>query len=316
MKPTDTLTTIFSHNLWANLVLLEHCAAMTSEQLDSIVIGAFGSIRDTLEHIVTAEQSYLSRVSTGRRSKRPADAPPMTLAEMIESARTTGVGLLEWAPKIQPEDTADTDWDGIPRDVPRTIILAQVIDHAIEHRAQVAVMMTQLGIEPPNLQPWEYYEAMTSSTRCQRHIHAPRSAVYAALLDAHAIATWMVPQGMTSQVHIFEPREGGAFRISLSYDAPTATGKTTAQTDTYHGQFVTLTPDTLVVEKMEFESDNADMRGEMTVTFVLADAPDGGTDLLALHDMLPPGIAPADNATGWRMALDKLAALVEGGEQR
>src|SRR6266498_1054644 len=48
----------------------------------------------------------------------------------------------------------------------------------------------------------------------------------------------MVPTGMTSHVHAFDPREGGAFRISLTYDAPTATGKTTAHTDTFHGRFV------------------------------------------------------------------------------
>ena len=58
----------------------------------------------------------------------------------------------------------------------------------------------------------------------------------------------MVPNGMTSHVHTFEPREGGAFRISLTYDAPSATGKTTAHTDTYHGRFVKLVPDEQVVE--------------------------------------------------------------------
>jgi hypothetical protein len=31
-----------------------------------------------------------------------------------------------------------------------------------------------------------------------------------------------------------------------------------------------------------------------------------------VHDDLPPGVLPADNELGWRMALDKLAALVEG----
>ena len=33
-------------------------------------------------------------------------------------------------------------------------------------------------------------------------------------LDARAVATWMVPLGMTSQVHVFDAREGGLFRIS------------------------------------------------------------------------------------------------------
>ena len=49
----------------------------------------------------------------------------------------------------------------------------------------------------------------------------------------------MVPDGMTSTC---DPREGGAFRISLTYDEPTETGKTSAHTDTYHGRFVKLVP--------------------------------------------------------------------------
>jgi uncharacterized protein YndB with AHSA1/START domain len=55
-----------------------------------------------------------------------------------------------------------------------------------------------------------------SETRISRHVNAPRAAVYCALLDARAVQTWMVPAGMTSHVHAFEPREGGAFRISLT----------------------------------------------------------------------------------------------------
>ncbi len=94
----------------------------------------------------------------------------------------------------------------------------------------------------------------TTSTRLRQHVNAPRAVVYRALLDARDVATWMVPEGMTSQVHAFDAREGGAFRISLSYDAPSGTGKTTAHTDTYHGRFVTLVPDERVVQVMEFET--------------------------------------------------------------
>jgi uncharacterized protein YndB with AHSA1/START domain len=149
-----------------------------------------------------------------------------------------------------------------------------------------------------------------NSTRITRHINAPRAKVYHALVDARAVATWMVPNGVTSHVHAFEAREGGAFRISLTYDAPTTTGKTTAHTDTYHGRFVRLVPNEQVVEVMEFETSNPAMQGEMTVTITLSDA-QGGTDVLGVHDDLPPGVSPADNETGWRMALDKLAVLVE-----
>jgi uncharacterized protein YndB with AHSA1/START domain len=152
-----------------------------------------------------------------------------------------------------------------------------------------------------------------SSTRLVQHVNAPRAAVYRALVDANAVATWMVPDNMTSEVHVFEAHEGGAFRVSLTYKAATETGKTTAHTDTYHGRFVTLVPDERVVETIEFESADAAMHGEMTVTLTLVDA-NGGTDVHAIHDNVPPGVSPADNELGWRISLAKLARLVEGRE--
>jgi uncharacterized damage-inducible protein DinB len=160
MEYTDTLTTLYRHNLWANLLLLERCAGLSSEQLDAKISGAYGSIRDTLEHIVTAERNYLARISTGKRYPSQEGAPPMMIDEMRELARTTGEGLIEWAPKVQADDTVEIDWDGTPRTVPKTIILTQAINHATEHRDQVMAIMTQLGIEPPDLQGWAYFDEM------------------------------------------------------------------------------------------------------------------------------------------------------------
>lgn len=160
MKPDDTLTTLFRHNMWANLRLLERCAELTDEQMDARIPGSQGSIHDTLQHIATAEQSYFSRISTGQPHRRPGDIPPMTIAEMTEAMRTTGLGLIEWASKVQAEDTVQVDWDGTPRDVPKTIILTQVVNHATEHREQVKATLTQLGIEPPDLQSWSYFDEL------------------------------------------------------------------------------------------------------------------------------------------------------------
>lgn len=160
MQPADTLTTLFRHHLWANLRLLEQCAELTSTQLDAAISGTFGSIRDTLEHFVTSEQSYFSRISTGQPLRRPEDAAPLTIAEMLESARTTGSGLIEWAIKVQAGDTVEVDWEGTPREVPKAIILTQVINHATEHRAQIMAILTQLGIQPPELDSWMYFDQL------------------------------------------------------------------------------------------------------------------------------------------------------------
>lgn len=149
-----------------------------------------------------------------------------------------------------------------------------------------------------------------ASTRISRRVNAPRARVYRAFIDARAVATWMVPTGMTSHVHAFDAREGGLFRISLTYDAQGGTGKTTAHTDTYHGRFVKLVPDEHVAQVVEFETADPSLQGQMTITITLADAGDG-TDVLAVHDRLPPGLSAADNEAGWRSSLEKLAALVE-----
>jgi uncharacterized damage-inducible protein DinB len=160
MKRTDTLTTLFSHNLWANLRLLERCAALSSDQLDATISGTYGSIHDTLQHIVTAEQLYLSLITTGQRHNRPKGAPPLTLAEMVESVRTTGAGLIEWAPKVRADDTFQDEDEGTTVDVPKTIMLTQAINHATEHRAQVMAILTQLGIQPPALDGWTYFDEL------------------------------------------------------------------------------------------------------------------------------------------------------------
>ncbi|MFG1705858.1 SRPBCC family protein [Nonomuraea sp. M3C6] len=149
------------------------------------------------------------------------------------------------------------------------------------------------------------------STQISRRVNAPRSAVYRALVDADAIAKWRVPTGMTSHVHEFEAREGGLFRVSLTYDAPNETGKSMAHTDTYHGHFVKLVPDEQVVEVLEFETVDPALGGEMKMTTTLTEV-DGGTEVLIVHEGIPDIVPAADNETGTRLALENLARLVEG----
>lgn len=148
------------------------------------------------------------------------------------------------------------------------------------------------------------------STQATGHVSAPRSAVYRALVDAAAIAQWRVPAGMSSHVHEFDAREGGAFRISLTYDAPSQAGKSASHTDTYHGHFVKLVPNEQVVEVFEFETADPALRGTMTMTTTLTGA-DGGTDVVVAHEGIPDSVPAADNEMGTRMALANLAKFVE-----
>ena len=147
------------------------------------------------------------------------------------------------------------------------------------------------------------------TTRVVQRVRAPRADVYRALLDRDAIANWKVPAGMTCVVHEHEPREGGRVRVSLTYDAPGAAGKTRARTDTYAGRFERLVADREVVEVDAFETDDPALRGEMRSTFTLHDAPNRCTDVRAAHERVPPGVSMLDNDLGWRTALARLAAI-------
>ena len=158
----ETIDTLFRHNLWANTLLFKQCALLSKEQLNSTVIGTYGSIFDTLEHIANAERSYWHRLKTGQPFRKPEGARKSTISELQISIQSSGAGLVEIAPTIQPLDGVEVNWEGTPKTVPSAVILTQVINHATEHRAQIMVMITQLGIQPPELDGWAFFDDVDS----------------------------------------------------------------------------------------------------------------------------------------------------------
>jgi len=145
------------------------------------------------------------------------------------------------------------------------------------------------------------------------HLNASISKVYQTLLDKNLIAKWKVPDDMNCIVHEYNPIENGVFRISLEYNNINEVGKTNKNIDTYHGYFKKLKPYEEIIEIDEFESDNADMQGIMTITYILNEL-NGGTELTILHDNLPVGVSLEDNMVGWEMALLKLSELMDQDE--
>lgn len=151
-----------------------------------------------------------------------------------------------------------------------------------------------------------------SCTKVSRIIHAPRQALYDAFLDPDVLASWRAPETMTAQVHEFDAREGGAYRMSLTYTALERSpgGKTSEHTDTFQGQFIELVPHQKIVELIEFESPDPAFAGEMKMTTTFAESA-AGTEVTVLCENIPPGIRPQDNEMGCRESLQNLARLVE-----
>ncbi len=154
---SDTpLVILFRHNLWANLLLLDACAALDQAQLAATTTGAYGAIDDTLKHIVGAEQGYLIQL-TGRQPAtrlRREDQPD--IATLRACSQASGDGLIAVAASGDAADIVHVEWGDQRWPMPSGLILTQAINHATEHRAQIMTILTQLGIEPPDLSGWAF----------------------------------------------------------------------------------------------------------------------------------------------------------------
>jgi len=154
----STLTELFRHNRWANIRLLEACRGLSPQQLEGSAIGTYGSIRDTLRHIVAAEERYLSLL-TGTPVENPL--PPGIfpgVEELLRRSRRSGEALAGLAAQVRPAEEIRTTSAGKESTEQAATVLIQAINHATEHRGQVATVMTQHGITPPVIDGWAYAE--------------------------------------------------------------------------------------------------------------------------------------------------------------
>lgn len=154
------LAELFLHNLWANQQLLRACQPLTEEQLAAYCEGTYGSIRETLLHIVRAEAGYLRTMGETPPESASRLGSEATVEELRESAAEIDEALAALAGRIGIKDTFSTRFEGRIYQLPGPRCLVQVINHATEHRSHVATILTQLGIEPPDLSGWAYLFAM------------------------------------------------------------------------------------------------------------------------------------------------------------
>jgi uncharacterized protein YndB with AHSA1/START domain len=139
-------------------------------------------------------------------------------------------------------------------------------------------------------------------------VAARPDAVYGAFADSAALMKWLPPGNMTGRVLAYDFREGGRYRIELTYgdDAPSAAGKTTGRTDVTTGRFLSLDRGKRIVQSVEFESTDASFAGEMTMTWTFEPFP-SGTLVTITAENVPPGISKADHDAGLRSSLENLA---------
>ena len=156
---TGTLLELFRHKTWATLQLIEYCQGLSEDDLNATIPGVFGTIRQTLQHLVDSEEGYF-RIVTTERPFEPLGEKPVPLADL---ARRISALAPRWEVLAQDASVADracTTSDGWR--VPGSVPMAQAIHHADDHRSHVLSILGARGLptpEPNGLDIWGYAEA-------------------------------------------------------------------------------------------------------------------------------------------------------------
>ncbi len=151
-----TLAEFFRYNRWANEQIIAACRALTDEQLDAHATGTHGPIRRTLVHMIDGQRSFLARLDG---HAQPPDGPLPRWSgfdAIADLAATTGDALIAAAGSIDEDSEVVLAFMGKRYQYPKIFFLLHAIEHGIEHRTQINVMLPQLGIEHPDLDGWPY----------------------------------------------------------------------------------------------------------------------------------------------------------------
>jgi len=162
------------HDLWATKQLIARCRTLTPEQLELTTAGVYGTIRATLQHIVSSDEGYLVRLTgkvlheTPFRGNDPATLDNISAhLEHVEAA----VERLFSGPTLAADRIlSDTPLRpaGAPRFEMQTWVPAsQLINHGADHRSHVNTVLAAHGLETVDLQVWPYAMALGASVEAK-----------------------------------------------------------------------------------------------------------------------------------------------------
>jgi uncharacterized damage-inducible protein DinB len=159
---TDVLRQALRYNRWANLQLLDVCAALGDEQLQLSSPGTYGTIADTFQHLLAAEQRYLQRL-VGFEAQLSEKDEFAGIATLREHAERSGQALIDALGRFDPEGTTERR-DG--RVVKHWVVMAQAIHHGNDHRTHICTILGQNGFSYGELDVWAYGETSDGYVKC------------------------------------------------------------------------------------------------------------------------------------------------------
>ena len=149
--------TMAAYNRWQNRSLYAAADTLSDAQRKEPRGAFFGSIHDTLNHLLWADQIWLSRFAGTPRPKAKGIKDSVTQydswAELKATRAPFDETIIDWAQRLD-QATLDSDltWfsGAANRELtkPRALLIAHFFNHQTHHRGQVHCMLTQCGAKP------------------------------------------------------------------------------------------------------------------------------------------------------------------------
>jgi uncharacterized damage-inducible protein DinB len=159
---SSSIEAMCEYNWWANTRLYDFCAGLDEQVLNATAIGVFGTLHHTLLHIANSEADYYALLTSTKTKefKKDGDRSPKVPA-IAAFYKKFGDGLVQCAREIPGDRMLEGTFDdGVKYRFPAAGLFIQAINHATEHRTQIATILTQQGIKPPNLDGWKYMDTV------------------------------------------------------------------------------------------------------------------------------------------------------------
>jgi uncharacterized protein YndB with AHSA1/START domain len=147
-----------------------------------------------------------------------------------------------------------------------------------------------------------------------RLIQATPQAIYRAFAEPGAMERWLPPDDMTGAMQHFDFREGGSYRMRLTYaQSGQGRGKTSEDADEVAVRLTRLEEGRRIEQQVMFESEDPSFAGVMRMIWTFQPRDDGTLVTIRAEDV-PEGIRPEDHEAGLISSLQKLAGFVETAE--
>lgn len=164
------LATLFDYGYWANARLFDVISRLPDAEFTRPVAGSYGSIRNTLVHMLSAEAGWLERCGGPSRGPRlsPDDFP--TLASVTDRWTVVARQMRDFLGRLN-DDAVSRRIEFVipPGPPPHVMSVGEMLHHAaihnVHHRGQIALLLRTLGHVPGNFDALFYYEEKAGGLR-------------------------------------------------------------------------------------------------------------------------------------------------------